>query len=600
VTHSKPLARALTWLLLLAIGVSVGCKKKGASIQERTSAITQSGSAENSLPKDIFGPDAVPGATILKPIDPKTLSETEIKFGIAPQRTNDVEYQPDVIVMEQGDRAIRSVASDGMTWKFDANAPHANEFQEGKIVFATSRAVGRILSLTREGDSISAILGPVQLTDLIANGKFKIDSPIDLDNMISYVSPDFPQAPDPNPEAKTSSLDTPGNRLSETVIVSKVSPDGVWRPASMAHIYADGRRVTYRREGHFWTEPRLSLANVSRDYLARSFSPIPMSPEPLLAQQVTPGIPQLPHAPTIPDVTLPPARTTGPPPVVNLSGGKATGIAGKSGIGVQYIFNQNGLAISAYSLIGIQNAGLGFVLDIQKGKIVTCGIRLGGVASVKLHLTSNSTQDFQVNLHKRLMLPVDLTIPLGAAGVPFNLTFSTAFTLDTGYSAKQSILNAEGTYSFSGGVWAGYASGQWSATAPSHITADTDLGRTVEGISVGINSLVMGASVRALVGVGAFGFNTGVYGGIRFSGTVLRAPVETFPCQQGTIDAFIDSGVGYSIPHWVTDAINLFLKPFTKHQIDPAGSFMKGPSFRLFSGNTQVPGGCATSKSGGS
>jgi hypothetical protein len=599
VIGKKPIRRTLIVILTWIVVVSVGCKKKDDSNEQKSGSEPRSRATENGLPKEVFGPDAVPGATVLKPVDPKTLSETEIQYGIPPQRTKDVEYQPEVIVMEHGDKAIRSVATDGMTWTFDANADHVSEFQEGKIVFATARVVGRIFSLTREGDSVSAILGPVQLTDLIANGKFKMDAPIDLDSMISYVAPDFPQAPDPNPEAKPSSFNTPGNQLRETVIVSKVSPNGIWTAGSMAHIYADGRRVTYRRAGTFWIEPKLSLAHVSLDYLGRGISPIPMSPEPLLVQQVTPGIPQLPRAPTIPDVTLPPAQTTGPPPVVNLSGGKATGIAGKGGVGVQYIFNQNGLSISAYSLIGIQNAGLGFVLDIQKGKIVTCGIRLDGVASVKLHLTSHSDQAFQVNLHKRLLLPVDLTIPLGAAGVPFNLTFSTAFTLDTGYSAKQSILNAEGTYSFSGGVWAGYASGHWYATVPSHITADTDLGRTVEGISIGINSLVMGASVRALVGVGAFGFNTGVYGGIRFSGTVLRAPVETFPCQQGTIEAFIDSGVGYSIPHWVSDAVNFFLKPFTKHQIDPAGSFMKGPSFRLFSGNTQVPGGCATSKSGG-
>jgi hypothetical protein len=31
--------------------------------------------------------------------------------------------------------------------------------------------------------------------------------------------------------------------------------------------------------------------------------------------------------------------------------------------------------------------------------------------------------------------------------------------------------------------------------------------------------------------------------------------VDVFPCRQGSIEAFIDSGVGYSIPGWVTDAL---------------------------------------------
>jgi hypothetical protein len=94
----------------------------------------------------VFGPQAVPGTTVLKPIDPHSLSESELKYGIAPRRSSTVEYQPDVIVMERGDRAIRSIASNGMEWQFDANAPHVSEFQQGRIVFATGRAVGRIIS----------------------------------------------------------------------------------------------------------------------------------------------------------------------------------------------------------------------------------------------------------------------------------------------------------------------------------------------------------------------------------------------------------------------------------------------------------------------
>ena len=89
-----------------------------------------------------------------------------------------MEYQPGVIVMEQGDKAIRSISSNGWSGNSTPSAEHVSEFQEGKIVFATGRAVGRLISLKREGDSVKAILGPIQLTDVIKNGKFKMDSPI--------------------------------------------------------------------------------------------------------------------------------------------------------------------------------------------------------------------------------------------------------------------------------------------------------------------------------------------------------------------------------------------------------------------------------------
>ena len=77
----------------------------------------------------MFDLRAHPNATILHPIDLKTLTESERKFGIAPKHGPKVEYQPDIILMEEGDKAIRSIATDGMTWTFDANAPHVSEFQ---------------------------------------------------------------------------------------------------------------------------------------------------------------------------------------------------------------------------------------------------------------------------------------------------------------------------------------------------------------------------------------------------------------------------------------------------------------------------------------
>ncbi len=41
------------------------------------------------------------------------LSETEIRFGIAPKRGPGVTYQDGIILMEEGDKAIQSFASNG-------------------------------------------------------------------------------------------------------------------------------------------------------------------------------------------------------------------------------------------------------------------------------------------------------------------------------------------------------------------------------------------------------------------------------------------------------------------------------------------------------
>jgi hypothetical protein len=602
-TDAPSLLRHLVAAVLIAtLAITLACSNKDLPSQQRSVNQAQSTAGDTSnLPQDVFGPNAVPGATALTPIDIRSLSDTELKYGIAPRRSSEVEYQPDVIVMEQGDKAIRSISSNGMEWEFDANAPHVSEFQEGKIVFATGRAVGRIVGLKREGDSVKAILGPIQLTDVIKNGKFKMDAPISADNMISYVAPDFPQEPDQQPENQKSSQDWREHpEMERAVVVSRVQ-DGVWTPMAVAETYSDGRRVTFQKVGDRWASPHLRTARLDAALRVSPFKRAAYSPDP----QQMPGVPgvNLPQTPSVPFTPQPPAKTAGTPPVVDVGDITTKAVANPSYIGLQF-YSKNlsgGLFVFAETLMNVNGVHMNFVLNIVQGKVVTCGINMGGAIGVTLHMDSHTTKEFQVNMHKKWWEPVDLTIPLGignAMGIPFSVTFNMMLDVNTGFSAKQSILTAEGVYNYKGGLWAGYNNGTWSATTATEVTAKTDMGQSIQGLSVGINSLVMACSVRAMVGIGAFGFNTGVFIGMRFDGTILRAPDEAARCQQGTIEVFIDSGVGYSLPGFVVKVINDILSVFTKYQIDRVGTILKGPSYRLFHGNTQIPASCATPKGG--
>ena len=600
--------RVLVKVLVICL-VLAGCKHAASPDNEHRSPGSGDQTPANSFSSgdphaskaaidEMFDLKSHPKATIAHTIDPHSMTESQVKFGISPKRDPAVEYQPDVILMEQGDKAIKSIASDGMTWTFDANAPQVSDFQEGKVVFATSRAVGRVLSIKRSGDTATVIMGPVQITDVIRNGDFAMDQAIDMNNMISYVAPDYPEPQDASDDKKSTSKNESPDHIDEQFILSRVSTSGKWTPDSMLRKYADGRRVRYRREGTKWIPNTLHKAQFSPNRRAGQAGPRLLSAS--YAGLQMPGVPGVGgiHAPTLPIQNIPPAATTGQVPEVELQGVAAHAIAGNHGIGVQYLYNKNGLNLNAYGLLNIQTAGIHFFLHIKDAKIQDCGVGLNGAVGLKLHMNSSATQEFKVNFHKTLTLPIDLTIPLGSAGMPFELTFSSAFTVSTGFSAKTSVLNAEGNYSFGGGVNAGYWNGGWRVTTPTDLKADTDLGNSTEGISVGINSLVMGFSVRTMVGIGAFGFSTGVYAGIRFTGTMLRAPDIGFPCRQGTIEAFIDSGVGYQLPAVITDAINFFLSPFTSHKVDRAGSILRGPSLRLFHGETQIPSKCATPKGG--
>src|SRR6185437_16136441 len=166
----------------------------------------------------------------------KDLSESEIRFGIAPRRGPGVTYQDGIILMEQGDKAIRSFASDGMSWTFDANAPQVNEIQVGKVLFATDRCAGKILAVQRNGDSVTAVLGPVQLNELVKEGNFAYDQPLDLNNAIAVVAPDYPAAlgskalqQEIHAPSTTSRYDTP-HSYERSVSYYVVSNDGKWTP----------------------------------------------------------------------------------------------------------------------------------------------------------------------------------------------------------------------------------------------------------------------------------------------------------------------------------------------------------------------------------
>jgi hypothetical protein len=69
------------------------------------------------------------------------LSESEQKYGVSPARGPGVVYQDQVVLMEHGDKAIKSWAANGLEWTLDGSDPRVGALKEGDIVFATTRCV---------------------------------------------------------------------------------------------------------------------------------------------------------------------------------------------------------------------------------------------------------------------------------------------------------------------------------------------------------------------------------------------------------------------------------------------------------------------------
>ena len=79
----QTLRGALTVILVLTLSAATGCKKKQAEEQESASVGRGVKFEISYLPQDVFGPAAVPGATLLKPFPIIQLGATLLMLGFA-------------------------------------------------------------------------------------------------------------------------------------------------------------------------------------------------------------------------------------------------------------------------------------------------------------------------------------------------------------------------------------------------------------------------------------------------------------------------------------------------------------------------------------
>jgi hypothetical protein len=603
--------RPLRFAVLVLCLAASGCRKAEAPSSPgqspQTAGAHPASATKTPLSRDeiatLFDLKSHPDAIILHPVDPAALTESQRKYGVAPTPDPKVEYQPGIIIMEHGDQAIRSFGSDGLTWTFDASAPHVNEFQMGKIVFATGRACGRIIMLKPQGDTVKVILGPVQLTEIIRSGSFAMDAPLDLDKMIPYVYPDFPQSADASNHTSISGLPSAEDHWNRTIVVSRITKTGKWTPVTMTKIGADGERTRYQRIGHRWS-PLDDTQEGSSSPVTRSEFNQPhllraawtgQAPQPDQQQyRPLPGGPlfHLPRQPTIQPLQIPPIPNV---PNLNVGDGIAQAIGHFTTAGVTYTYEKNGVTVVVTAMVEFKGARVKFFLVVPRGNTaLSAGLDLSGDVAVTLHINSHTNQDFHINLQKKIWLPISLSIPLGAVtAVPLNLTFDQGLVVNTGFSAKTSILNADGTYTFTGGLIAGVVNGEFLARPALTVSSSADIGNTVEGISLGITSMLVGAETRAMVGLGAGPFNAGVYATLIYTATMLRATDVGAACRKGTIQAVLETGVGYSLPQAVVDAVNFFLSFVTDIRIERVGTILSSKPQPLFHGDSSYPGHCA-------
>jgi hypothetical protein len=573
-------------LLLAGLCIAItGCHSANAPTTASKSEASPSSTDGSTTAQDpvvtkAFSPAALQGAVIGHPVDPHSLSESELRFGRAPKRTPDVTYQSDVLIMEDGDKALRSMSADGITWHFDANAKDVDQIQEGKVIFATERCVGRVLGVQRNGNDVAVQLGPIQITDVIKQGHFAYEQPLDLNSLIAVPAPNLPWIS--NKAGQQAFFESnQGHLVSATYAI--IGPDGTWHPFREQHANSRGRLVdtVLHSRGHHGMHALLAPAS------GWVYQPASGAPQ---AAGVPAGVPDPMNVPAAPNPSI------GDLPNVDITGLKVSPcLGGCSGIGVKLGYDKNGIKVNAWVAFHLSSPSLHFNLDVSGGGIRTAAIELKGAAGFSYHFDTGTDQQFNGNINQLGMCPVDLSIPVGGFGVPISIHLIQSLSLKTAFSARTSVLSENGDYTARGNIQVGYIDGTWGGGTPI-MSMNRNLADGVSGVSMGINSLVFGIRQEVLVGIGMFGFATGPYAAVSTSFTALKQASEALTdCRQATFTMSLSAGVGYSLPKPLVSVFNFFLRALHAKEMQDIGSIVEMKPMEFVNMVNQIPSGCASS-----
>jgi hypothetical protein len=529
--HAIPHRLAIS-LLGVLIGSLGACGKHASSGGDGPRSAAEAPPAAAAAP-EAAAPAAADAAAA--PAAP-TLSEAERHFGISPTFNKDVEYQPAVIVMEHGAEAIRANSSNGMTWTLDANAPHAAEIQTGRILFATGRAVGRVLAVERKGDTLDVTLGPAELTEIFERLHIAYHGALDTSKMIAYYAPDAPGTYTDLNEPETTS-----NLFRDSGDLLRTDWEGGGEGSLRSAVFTQADDAQFRML----------------------------------------------------KVTMPGANAFGALTDINVNDYQLSpNCCGGLGVGIGY--DKKGIKFLASAVLTLKNPVIDLSLDILHG-FKNAYVEISGVGGLKVHLSAGNSGDVK-NLNAIIELPVDFVSPITHIGAPFSVVFHQSIKIGTIFTTKGAELHADGEYQYAGAIRAGIRHEQPVADGPKLSATVTDLAETLKGHSPGVDALLLAYGGKIIVGIGAFGLVAGPYAGVDASvgttnGSDLQAPIVGFVCHQADVNLWMDVGVGYALPNVVVKALNAFLSLFHVKEI-PVSYTKPIKSVSIYESSKAIPPTC--------
>jgi hypothetical protein len=421
-----------------------------------------------------------------------------------------------------------------------------SELTPGKVVFVTGRIVGRVVGTKRSGGGVEVYMTPVQLTDVVKDAKITSDTHVDLAESTVYQGQNFDAVAGSTDAARDASGPEQGAVLEGTARSSGV---GIGTPLP-------------------YEQPKPAPAHTK----ARAFHSRPVQ-----IATVAADVPAIPPPPTVPEVALAAIPQPQPfPGSTTVQGGYSMTPVVSGGLGVHLAFDKAGTRIGATLLLKLSAPTVHAELLISGGHITYATMLLQGAAGLHMDFEAGSELGLHGNTTSHIAVPLDFSIPLGGP-LPLAMSWRQQFILTTAFSARNSTLSAKADYSFGGGLGFTYRPGHFTVDTLGKVTATTEAIDNVKGISVGVNALVLAYQAKVIIGIGAFGFTSGLELGFNASwGITNGSAIGIIQCRQVTLTMTGTVGIGWAIPRLVAAVVNTILSIF-KAKIPSSGGVRSAP-----------------------
>jgi hypothetical protein len=428
-----------------------------------------------------------------------SLDQARQTYGDGVQLNAAITYQPDVILVGGGAKSIRYASADGLVWVIDAHAEHAQDLRPGKIMFATSRAAGRVMKIEPRGEDLAVTLGPMQLGDVLRDADITLDAPLDMDKMVIQAVPDEPyiyrdfHAAEGPPQTRVQvqyadreAQELPLESLLRLIPIQMASA-GVMTP--MDKLPAAGKSMG-----------KISVQNWEIELSSRHDNALNTTKTGTTRQRISLKIQR-----------------------------KQAGLKAGIDLGI-YVSNLRFKTHTVY------HDGM---VDKE-----TSSILLEGLEGVDMDISTGIAKAIGDNQKIRIEVPLEFTQPCPAYGLPLVCQVKFKFLIETALGGNNATLAASSKYDLVGPIGVD----QGKIIVPT-ATETSPIVESVKGISLGVSGVVFTQEVRFMTGIGVPAFCTGPYAKFVTAAGVTHSSALNAgfgqDCRAVTVK--FDAGVGWGL-----------------------------------------------------